>query len=323
MTKRTISTLLITLTGTLISLIIGQLLKMAGDMALSLMDEPTKIFLLPYLWWGALGLIFFLFLLMVQGALYIGSLSYPAKDAKVRDKYKIEKPKKRWLLTFAWSQLRYTFISALLVIIAVFYLGFVSSFSLIHGLIIFFVVSDIFLQFYVATGLVRNNLRKTILQLLYSLGSEIELVLFEALGHRRSVLRIGIFTYSNEDQKLHLRYAYQMAGDSDFRLSLKVDQGVEGKTFSTKVPKLFTPFNRKKLGYTKQQQKLIPLDIKWKMAFPLWENHEPYGVLMMDCNYKLEKIWLDKMLDFVHATTIAASIIVCEYPGREIQKAFD
>ncbi len=114
-----------------------------------------------------------------------------------------------------------------------------------------------------------------------------------------------------------------MAGDTDFRLSINVDQGVEGKTFSTKTPKLLLPFNRKKLGYTKKQLKLIPLGIKWKLAFPLWENHKPYGVLMMDCDHKLDKIWLDKILDFVHAIAITVSIIVCEYPDKEIQKAFD
>ncbi len=323
MGRRTINTLFLSLITTLITIVIGNLIKWTGDIALSLLDPVTKALILPYLSYLSLGAIFVLFLIMVNGALHLGSFSYPIKDAIALDTYRLPTWKRFLGFSQIWSQLRFSIVSGLVVVSAIFYLGFTTSFGVIHWLLLFFVISDILLQFYVATGLVRNNLSKSILQLIKTLASQIELSLAEALGHSQSCLRLGIYTYSKKDKKLHLRYSYQMKGDPDFNMTIGINQGVEGRVYKEGIPKLKFPFDKTKLDYTKVQQEKIPSKIKWKLAFPLWQDHKPYGVLVMDCDRSLPKIWLDKFLDFTHAFALSIAILLSEFPSKEIQDAFE
>jgi hypothetical protein len=305
-----------------ISQLIGAGIKVLTDGAMQVLSVNQIAALLPKISWIFFILVMIFFILLIVIALQLGSKPYPIQNVKEPIGYKFKTWQQKLGLPSFWSQFRLTILSGLLIITIIVYHAIRTTFSIEHGILIFIVATDIILQFYVATGDVRNSLNRSIAQLMVTLGRQIELTLEEALGNKDSRLRIRILIYNPDEARLFVKYHYEMSGEPDLGMSVGIRQGVVGRVFTYGRPWMFNPYNPNKLGFSKEQIDQMPSNIKWKMGHPLLCNHRPFGVIAIDCDSDLELVWLDKILDFTHAIAISISILLGQFPSDEIQKAF-
>jgi hypothetical protein len=105
-------------------------------------------------------------------------------------------------------------------------------------------------------------------------------------------------------------------------MEIGATQGIVGKVYKERRPMGLSPYQPNLLNLAPNQIEQIPVDIKWKLCFPLLCDHHVFGVLAIDSESPLEKKWLDKILDFAHATITAIGILIAAYPGKDTQDAY-
>jgi hypothetical protein len=179
-------------------------------------------------------------------------------------------------------------------------------------------------EFYKTTEILQNSIQFTINQLLTTHGSYIEKLVKEDSLDPKAKIRAYIMLYSPKDNKLDVRFSYNMAGDLDSRVRISPTQDVTGKAFRTRRIWLKAPYTTEDLGFTQQQIKFFPSDIKWKMAIPLMINNEPIGVFGMDGNVAVDLDVLGKIRDYSFEI-IGRSLVVllAQNPSKVVQEAFE
>ena len=322
MGKQFYQALLAGLIITLISQIFSGLIKLLLDGLMASFGNTFIANLFPIASWGLLALFIILLCVIFLVALQLGSSSYPIKNVREPIGYSFKRWHRKFGITHIWSQFRLSIASGLLIIAILTYHAFNPQFEFLHSLLVFIVAVDIFLQFYVANADIRNTLHRSIVQLLFTLGQQIEFSLKEALGDEPFRLRIGVFLYNNEDNRLHVIYHYNMDGEPDLDLDIGAKQGVLGRVLTDGKPWLQCPYDTEQLGFNQDQMNKIPKSIKWQMGLPLLCNHVPFGVVAIDCDKIVDFDWLDKILDFSHGMTISTSILISQFPSKEVQKSF-
>ena len=303
------------------SQIIAAILKFLVDGLSSLLGNTKVAGLFPIVSSIFLPLLVLFFVFLIIVALELGSRSFPIQNVNEPVGHRFKRWQRIIGLPSFWSQFRLTTASGILVIALILYHGIRTSFEIEHFLLIFIVATDIFLQFFVATGDIRNSLNRSISQLIVTLGHQIELTLQEALGQTTNRLRIRVLLLDPEDHKFNSKYEYGMNGEPDINLRIGINQGVAGRVFSEGRPLMRKPYKPKDLGFSDDQLRLIPKNIRWKMALPLLYDHKPFGVLAIDCDKDLDLIRLGKILDYTLGITNGASILISQFPSRDIQLA--
>jgi len=321
MKKQFWQSLVIGLIGAIIAQSIGIVFKFLLD-ALTSSLGPTKVAqLFPVISWIFLPLLLVFFIFLVIVALQIGSTTYPTQDVREPVGHRF----KRWHrivgLPSFWSQFRLTVASGIVIMALILYNGIRTSFDVEHFILLLIVSTDIFLEFYVAAGDIRNSLNRSISQLIASLGGQIDLTLQEVHGDIAIRLRIRVLILDPQDQTFITRYQYGMDGEPDKDLPLGIHQGVAGRVFQEGRPWMQKPYRPETLGFSEDQIRLIPQNIRWKMGLPLLCDHRPFGVLAIDCDKELDQPILDRILDLTHGITTGVAILLSQFPGREIQLA--
>lgn len=325
MGKQQAQTLLISLGLTLVSALFAFLTKLITSALFVILDEQQVSKMMPYISFALGGLVVIIIIVMLLIAFQLGWKSFPAKSVKERNPPKHFKLWQRIIgLPLIWSQFRLTIVTGILVVLIIMIHAIRTVFSIEHGVLIFIAFVSVFIQFYAQTGDVRNTLDRTLSQMLYSLGQQIDFTLREALGETLFHVRIRILLYDSKDQKLYIRYHYGMDGEPDLELRVGANQGVIGRVFSAEQPRplLQFPYGPRDLGFSQEQLDKMPQNIKWKMGLPLLNDHKPFGVLAIDADTVLAPEWLDKILDYVHASASAISVVMSLFPDEEIQRAF-
>ena len=271
--------------------------------------------------WIFLPLMIILFVGLIIIALFLGSRPFPIQNVNEPVGHRFNRWQRIIGLPSFWSQFRLTIASGLVVISILLYHSIRTSFGIEHLVLISIVATDIFLQFYVATGDIRNSLNRSISQLVMTLGQQIELVLQETYGQTHFRLRIRVLILDNDDQKFSSLYEYKMDGEPDINLRIGIAQGVAGRVFADKKPWMQKPYKPEELGFSEEQLSLIPRNIKWKMVFPLLSDHTSFGVLAIDCDKDLNRTKLGKILDYTLGITNGLSVLLSQFPSREIQMA--
>jgi hypothetical protein len=165
-------------------------------------------------------------------------------------------------------------------------------------------------DFYAVSSATRETAEILVSELLLTLGRGVEELMREALARRDFRIRCQIMLLEPETGTLRLRYAYHMAGEPDFDLSLRPGQGVQGRVIAQATPLLASPYDPKSLGLSASQIETLPW-ISWVAAFPLRSavDGEVIGVLGIDCDRSVPMEWLDKMLDHVRSTADAIALV--------------
>ena len=296
--------------------------KFIEDLILKSLTQQQASSLLPIISWIFLPLVFFIFFILIFISLQLGSKSYPIQNVNRPVGHEFKKWQRRLGIPLFWSQLRLTVLSGIVVIALVIFHAIRTKFGVEHGFLIFIITTDIFLQFYVSTGDIRNSLNRSISQLIISLVRQIEITLKEALGDIDIRLRLRVLIYNPRSDIFTTVYHYNMEGEPDINLGIGIKQGVVGRVFKDGRPWMLFPYRPEDLGFSKDQIDQMPTSIKWKMGLPLLCNHHPFGVLAIDCDKVIDKVWLDKILDFAHAIAISISVLLGQFPSSEMQKAF-
>jgi len=315
-----IVTLLISLITTFLSILLNNLLAIIKDILLKLLEKEQLAILLPVLF-----SIFFIFLVgmwvpLLLLALKMGSQARSIKDVTSPKQEKLSTKQKLLGFQYMLSQLRNSFIATLLLIIAIILLTgpYITWWAL--AVIIFIIVIDSIREFYVSTGFMRRSIENAIVQIITTLGKQLDLMAREALGEND--FKIRCYLMLRKEDFLYVRYSYRMAGDPDWEMGIGINQGIEGRVYNSGKPWGKTPYDPEELGFSEEQINKIPKNIKWKLGFPISPNQQAIGVLIIDCDTVLEMEWLDKILDFAHGITSCISTIICQYPSKIIQEAF-
>ncbi len=250
-----------------------------------------------------------------------GSRPYPIQNVNKVIGYKFSRWQRIIGLPSFWSQFRLTIASGILIISIIIYHGIITSYDIWHFTLSFIVATDIILQFYVATGDIRNSLNRSIAQIMVTLSRQIDLTLKETHGLSSNRLRMRILILDPKYNKFNTKYEYGMEGEPDMNLQIGVNQGIAGRVFAEGRPYMRTPYNPEELGFSSEQLKDIPTSIRWKMGLPLIYDHKPFGVLAIDCDFDLSIASLGKILDYTLGIANSLSILLSQFPSQEIQMA--
>ena len=157
---------------------------------------------------------------------------------------------------------------------------------------------------------IKESVDRSMDQILATLGSQIEDTIFEARGHKKDYrLRCQVMVYDPKARALVPGSSYRMTGEPDSALTLGPRQCVRGRAYTEAEPYLSNPYDPEALGLSPEQIDKMP-GIRWMAAFPILDDDkEPVGCLSIDCNKGVPQEWLDKIVDFCHATASAMGII--------------
>jgi hypothetical protein len=222
-----------------------------------------------------------------------------------------------------WSQNRQNIASTLIVSTIILIVGFNNSIFFETGILVFFVLVVGIIRFYSASGDVKDTLHQSIKQMMFTLGNQIELRISEALDNKNFRVRIRLTIFNPEEKNLSIKYQYHMEKDRDLYMKVGINQGVIGRVFKDAMPWMLNPYDPKQLRFDSEQLKLMPSNIKWKMGFPILCDHNCFGVLAIDCDKELNMQVLDDIKSFAHPMTSAISIMLFQYPTKEVQMALN
>ncbi len=324
--KRTFgSSALITLVITVAVFLLNTLLKIAIDYGKDFFTEEAKktIFIIS-LW--ALPIVFVgSIILVISLAITNGSIN-SSDNTEFKIDHKDTKERIKFFQRNLSNQNRILIIITLIEVTAinVINLFFRSSISNILTIsVTAIIIFNSIKEFYSITSLIRDTISKMLEQIVESFASQIDLLIFEALGGEKQYdTRIYILLYSSTTQNFHMKYSYNMMGFPDYKMEIGSTQGIVGRVFKSSRPMGLVKYDPNQLNLSPNQIERIPVDIKWKLCFPLLCDHHVFGVLAIDSNSPLEKKWLDKILDFAHATITAVAILIGAYPGKDTQDAY-
>jgi uncharacterized membrane protein len=300
--------------GGLLGLIIGIVLYAFGFFTSSLV-MPLVLLVIG----TALGLIY--------SKLTQRKVSEYLQTVAAKDVYtSIQKPIVWWIRPLLarglWGRLLIPFLSAFFIILIIIEIkanSLVSSIG-ISALTLLLVLNGI-REFYSTTETLQHSIEMAITQLMISLGNTLMQFIQEEDVDKSAKIRCNVMLYSHHEDKLFVRYSYNMSGDPDQNMALSKNQDVVGRTFISGRPMLMMPYLPIELGFSKEQIEIIPSNIKWKMAIPLLDQYIPFGVLAIDCNVAINMQVLDKVLDYSRGIATSLYILIAQYPSKVVQDA--